>query len=385
MMISYFIIGISLILLSICRTSENAALGFRPCDPEKDGPMCHVVGQFGDQCNELNPCARGLYCKRRSHASYYCDNGVEETHRSLKHLLSGCLNNFTSSNEEQNNLPEITAHEMKDLLSSYYLTNDEKAFLEDERHLNGNSKITNNHKFCSLQETAVGVCDLNLKKSCVRASRLENINTRLIDETIGNQTNLPEPKQSTFFYRIDNRLPADLRKAGGFFGVNPISLNHAKLVAPALASLPCEHDELAEFRRLNREPFVLTSKEEYKPAKASPMLVYKLKVPVTLPSKIDNTTESGKRELIFNGKNIQDSQIIGVKSGDDVSFLTGLSASFIQGVDFNDGRGFLSMPDAMKRADEMAKMAKKHSKHDTNKEITVMVPLEDSGKNDESD
>ena len=318
----------------------------------------------------------------RSHASYYCDNGVEETHQSLKRLLSGCLNNSTSTNEESN-LPEITAHEIKDLLSSYYLTNEEKLFLEDERHLNGNSKITNNHKFCSLQETAVGVCDLNVKRSCVRASRLENINTRLIDETIGNQTNLPEPKESTLLYRIDNRLPSDLRKAGGFFGVNPISLKHAKLVAPALASLPCEHDELAEFRRLNREPFVLTSQEEYKPAKASPLLVYKLKVPVTLSSKIDNATES-KRELIFNGKTLGDSQIIGVKSGDDVSFITGLSASFIQGVDFNDGRGFLSMPDAMKRAEEMAKAAKKH-KHDASKEVTVMVPLEDSGKNDESD
>ena len=44
---------------------EGAILGFKPCNPEQNDPMCHVVGQFGSRCSDMYPCARGLYCKRR--------------------------------------------------------------------------------------------------------------------------------------------------------------------------------------------------------------------------------------------------------------------------------------------------------------------------------
>ena len=44
---------------------EGVVLGFKPCDPEQNDPMCHVVGQFGSRCSDMYPCARGLYCKRR--------------------------------------------------------------------------------------------------------------------------------------------------------------------------------------------------------------------------------------------------------------------------------------------------------------------------------
>jgi len=57
---------LSVVALSSAKPTDGSfTLGFRPCDPAKDGTECHAVGQFGQTCGELYPCARGLYCKKR--------------------------------------------------------------------------------------------------------------------------------------------------------------------------------------------------------------------------------------------------------------------------------------------------------------------------------
>jgi len=315
----------------------------------------------------------------RSHGTYFCDNGVEETHRGLKHLLGGCYNNNYYNNSSKDGTEfELTALEVGKILDSYHLTNEEKAYLEDEIHVTQKDKFYNARKFCSVQETAVEAC--GLKRSCVRSSRLQKINSALVDEVIGVQTNLPVSKDFMTLYRADSRSPAELRRDGGFFGTNPISIEHAKLVAASLAYSPPEDDQLLEFKRLNKEPFVITSEAEYKPPATSSLNVYKLNIPIPLARRGDPATP--KRQLLFNKNNLEESEIIAVRSGTDVSFVTGLSASFIQSVNMNDGHGFLEMPEAMKIYEE-------RKKHKTAErplvEISPSFHLNDYSKDDETD
>ena len=294
----------------------------------------------------------------------------------MKQLLSGCVNRNALRVEDD---LEITASEIRSLLSSYYLTADEERTLEDENFLRRPSKMTNvtsskegastETNFCSVQEAVGEACAQQKKRGCIRSQRIEAINTRLTDETIGNQTSLPTSNYISF-YRPDKRTPLDLRRKGGFFSINPLSLSHAKVIATMLAGTPMDADILGEFRKLNREPLILTTvKNEYKPGVKSNMLVYKLNLPI--PSAQVEGSEVGsmsdasaasnsKRQLIYNGETLEKSQIIGVRSGNDVSFLTGISAGFIQGVDFNDGKGFVGMQVAMKHIEEMDKDKKRH-------------------------
>lgn len=62
----WLLIIMSVVALSSGKPTDGSSiLGFRPCDPAKDGSECHAVGLFGQKCGELYPCARGLYCKKR--------------------------------------------------------------------------------------------------------------------------------------------------------------------------------------------------------------------------------------------------------------------------------------------------------------------------------
>lgn len=293
---------------------------------------------------------------------------------------------------------EITASEIKSLLGSYYLTGDEEKYLEDENFLRATNltKDGGGKKFCSVQEAVGDAC--SQKRGCIKAQRLEALNTRLIDEAISNQTSLPPSNSPVSFYRPDKQTPLELRQRGGFFSVNPLSLSHARLMAPLLAGFPVEADIMEEFHKLNREPLTLTTvKNEYKPGFKSNMLLYKLNLPisttqleaVTGGSDDDDGAGAGskKRQVIYNGDTLETSQIIGVRSGNDVSFLTGISAGFIQGVDFNDGKGFVDMPQAMRHMEELAKDKKivggQHK--DNNQEKGMMPLLPDRGKDDAND
>ena len=314
----------------------------------------------------------------------------------MKQLLSGCADSHklaTKSAAKVENDIEITASEIKGLLSSYYLTPDEERYLEDENFLRATNltKEGGGKKFCSVQEAIGEAC--NQKRGCIKSQRLEALNTRLIDEAISNQTSLPPSNAPVSFYRPDRQTPLELRQRGGFFSVNPLSLNHARLMAPLLAGFPVESDIMEEFHKLNREPLTLTTiKNEYKPGFKSNMLLYKLNLPISASQleptgSDDGGAESNKRQVVYNGETLETSQIIGVRSGNDVSFLTGISAGFIQGVDFNDGKGFVDMPQAMRHMEEMAKDKKggQQKVNSSGNEKVMMPLLPDRGKDDAND
>ena len=163
-------------------------------------------------------------------------------------------------------------------------------------------------------------------------------------------------------------------------------------MAPLLAGFPMDADIMEEFRKLNREPLILTTvKNEYKPRFNSKMLLYKLNLPIPVAQLQAGSNDpaanvESKRHVVYNGDSLETSQIIGVRSGNDVSFLTGISASFIRGVDFNDGKSFVEMPQAMKHFEELANDKKKHQeKQDSGSEKGMMPLLPDQGKDDEND
>ena len=60
-----YVINFCGVVTVVSAMPDGTILGFKPCDPGQNDPMCHAIGQFGAKCSDMYPCARGLYCKRR--------------------------------------------------------------------------------------------------------------------------------------------------------------------------------------------------------------------------------------------------------------------------------------------------------------------------------
>jgi len=356
------------LLISAEASLGAALLGFKPCEPGSD-PACNPVGEFGNLCNETLPCARGLYCKKRSKDNYFCDNGVEETHQCLKRLVAGCLDTGARRGLE------LTAIETRDVLNSYQLTDSEKNYLEDETHFIGD-KCSVKKTFCPIQSMAMEACD----QGCVTADRLETLNDDVIDKLIAEQTNLPAHDDFMDLYRIDNRSPVELRKDGGFFGPNPVTLRHARLLAPLIASYTTSSREANHFVDT---PFTAATEEIRTPWKNS-LLQYKIRVPIPVERRGDPSDPN--LQLIYNGKTLDDSQIVGLRSGKNIAFLTGLPAAFVKSVDFNDGRSFIPISKAIKMNNIANKIKASSSDIQIKDSFSERItPLKDSGEDDDTD